>query len=576
MKHLFTLITVVCVVFLGSNSFGQICTPNTTYTATGIYPDTMPEATVSQSYNENITFVLPTDTSGFDFLNFEIISISLPVGLNWVCNNDANGCNYNPQDNIYGCVNVSGTPLLAGDYNITVSVLATLEIVGDVPTTFEVFMRVNPAQTNTTNDGFSMSGFSGCTPVTVEFTNNNPGLLQYAWNFGNGNQSAAENPAPQVYTTPGDYVVNYQAWDNLTTVNVYTLTGVTVNDMSGYGEGFPSFESADTYYKIFEDGVLFGQSSIIGDTDPPVSWTTSNLLDPTKTYTIEIWDSDAGELGFGADDYMGIHTMNIGGCNGCAAGSANIDYSITLQTILPVPSVVSVDTIRVYAYPGVPNIYFDSINHTLHTDSINNDLQWYFEGSPIAGATNASLVIDNSGDYSLVAISGGGCVAFSDTLLAVYCNQVAPVITQSGTELSVNNINGDLVQWYLNGNAIPNAVSNTLPITNGGNYTVILTSELGCAYESVVYNSTLGVNMIEKKPFAIFPNPSEGIVYMKVNVLDNAFNVCVRDMSGRIVKTINSKDELVGGINLIEYGKGVYLLEVNFSNHQYVERIVIK
>jgi hypothetical protein len=536
----------------------------------------MPEATVSQSYNENITFVLPTDTSGFDFLNFEIISISLPVGLNWVCNNDANGCNYNPQDNIYGCVNVSGTPLLAGDYNITVSVLATLEIVGDVPTTFEVFMRVNPAQTNTTNDGFSMSGFSGCTPVTVEFTNNNPGLLQYAWNFGNGNQSAAENPAPQVYTTPGDYVVNYQAWDNLTTVNVYTLTGVTVNDMSGYGEGFPSFESADTYYKIFEDGVLFGQSSIIGDTDPPVSWTTSNLLDPTKTYTIEIWDSDAGELGFGADDYMGIHTMNIGGCNGCAAGSANIDYSITLQTILPVPSVVSVDTIRVYAYPGVPNIYFDSINHTLHTDSINNDLQWYFEGSPIAGATNASLVIDNSGDYSLVAISGGGCVAFSDTLLAVYCNQVAPVITQSGTELSVNNINGDLVQWYLNGNAIPNAVSNTLPITNGGNYTVILTSELGCAYESVVYNSTLGVNMIEKKPFAIFPNPSEGIVYMKVNVLDNAFNVCVRDMSGRIVKTINSKDELVGGINLIEYGKGVYLLEVNFSNHQYVERIVIK
>ncbi len=576
MKHLFTLITVVCVVFLGSNSFGQICTPNTTYTATGIYPDTMPEATVSQSYNENITFVLPTDTSGFDFLNFEIISISLPVGLNWVCNNDANGCNYNPQDNIYGCVNVSGIPLLAGDYNITVSVLATLEIVGDVPTTFEVFMRVNPAQTNTTNDGFSMSGFSGCTPVTVEFTNNNPGLLQYAWNFGNGNQSAAENPAPQVYTTPGEYVVNYQAWDNLTTVNVYTLTGVTVNDMSGYGEGFPSFESADTYYKIFEDGVLFGQSSIIGDTDPPVSWTTSSLLDPTKTYTIEIWDSDAGELGFGADDYMGIHTMNIGGCNGCAAGSANIDYSITLQTILPVPSVISVDTIRVYAFPGVPNIYFDSINHTLHTDSINNDIQWYFEGSPIAGATDASLVIDNSGDYSLVAISGGGCVAFSDTLLAVYCNQVAPVITQSGTELSVNNINGDLVQWYLNGNAIPNAVSNTLPITNGGNYTVVLTTDLGCAYESAVYNSTLGINMIEKKPFAIFPNPSEGIVYMKVNVIDNAFNVCVRDMSGRIVKTISSKDELTGGINLLEYGKGVYFLEVNFSNHQYVERIVIK
>jgi hypothetical protein len=421
-----------------------------------------------------------------------------------------------------------------------------------------------------------MSGFSGCSPVTVNFTNNNPGLLQYAWNFGNGNQSSIENPAPQVYSTPGDYIVNYQAWDNLTTVNVYTLTGVTVNSMSGYGEGFPSYESADTYYKIFEDGVLFGQSSIIADTDPPVSWTTSNLLDPTKTYTIEIWDSDAGEFGFGADDYMGIHTMNIGGCNGCAAGSANINYSITLQTILPVPSVVSVDTIHVYGYPGVPNIYFDSINHTLFTDSISNDVQWYFEGSPISGATSASLVIDNSGTYSLVAISEGGCVAFSDTVDAVYCNEAAPVITQTGNELSVNSSGGNLIQWYLNGTIIPNAVSNTLPISGGGDYTVILTSSVGCKYESAVYNSTLGISVAEKKPFAIFPNPSEGVVFVKVTSNDDTFKINVRDMAGRIVKTINSKEELSGGINLSEFGKGAYLLEVNFSNAQFVERVIIK
>ncbi len=576
MKHLFALITGFCTIFAGGFSFSQICTPNTIYTATGIYPDTMPEGNVSQPYSEDITFVLPTDTSGFDFLNFEIISISLPVGLNWVCNNDANGCNYDPQANIYGCVNVSGTPLLAGDYNITVSVLATLEIVGDIPTTFEVFMRVNPAQTNTTNDGFSMSGFSGCSPITVDFTNNNPGLVQYSWDFGNGNQSSIENPAPQVYTTPGDYIVSYQAWDNLTTVNVYTLTGVTVNGMSDYGETFPSYESADTYYKIFEDGVLFGTSSIIADTDPPVSWTTSNLLDPTKVYTIEIWESDVGEFGFGGDDYMGIHTLNIGGCNGCAAGSANINYSITLQTILPVPLVVSVDTIHVYGAPGVPNIYFDSINHTLFTDSISNDLQWYFEGSPISGATNASLVIENSGAYSLVAISGGGCVAFSDTLDAVYCNQAAPVITQTGNELSVISVPGNLVQWFLNGTAIPNAVSNTLPISNGGNYTVVLTSSVGCEYESAVYNSTLGISILAKKPFSIYPNPSEGIVYVKVTTAADDFKINVRDMSGRIVRTINSKEELNGGINLSEYGKGVYLLEVNFSNSQFVERVIIK
>jgi hypothetical protein len=301
-----------------------------------------------------------------------------------------------------------------------------------------------------------------------------------------------------------------------------------------------------------------------------------NLLDPTKTYTIEIWESDAGEFGFGADDYIGIHTLNIGGCNGCAAGSANIDYSITLQTILPVPSVVSADTIHVYGIPGAPNIYFDSINHTLYTDSISNDIQWYFEGSPISGATSPSLVIENSGAYSLVSISGGGCVAFSDTVDAVYCNQAAPVITQTANELSVNNTTGNLVQWFLNGTAIPNAVSNTLPITNGGNYTVVLTSPFGCEYESTVYNSTLGILVTQKKPFTIFPNPSEGIVYLKVNSNDETFKINVRDMAGRIVKTIHSKEELTGGINLSEFGKGAYLLEVNFSNAQFVERVIIK
>jgi hypothetical protein len=86
----------------------------------------------------------------------------------------------------------------------------------------------------------------------------------------------------------------------------------------------------------------------------------------------------------------------------------------------------------------------------------------------------------------------------------------------------------------------------------------------------------LGISILAKKPFSIYPNPSEGIVYVKVTTAADDFKINVRDMSGRIVKTINSKEELNGGINLSEYGKGVYLLEVNFSNSQFVERVIIK
>lgn len=567
------MISALFIVSAGNLSWSQ-CSPNTIYTAPGIYPDTMPEGMVSQPYSEDITFVLPTDTSGFDFTNFEIVSISLPVGLNWVCNNNSNGCNYNPQVNQYGCVHVSGTPLLAGDYNVTVSVMATLSVVGTFPSTFEVFMRINPAEVVTTNDGFAMSGFSGCSPVTVEFTNNNPGLLAYEWNFGNGNISTLENPAPQVYTTPGDYVVTYKAWDNLTTVDVYTLTGLTINSMSGYGEGFPSYEDADAYYKILQNGNVIATSSIITNTDPPVSWTANNILDPALPYTIEIWESDAAEIALGGDDFMGSHVINIGGCSGCAAGSANISYTITHQQILPVPLVNSVDTIHVYGLPATPSISFDSINHTLHTTSTGNSLQWYFEGSPVAGATNSSLVITNSGLYSLVAINAGGCVAFSDTIQATVCETFVPAVSQAGQELEVQNPNGYAVQWYLNGTAIPNAVSNTYPLTQGGSYTAILTNPLGCHFTSQAFISTLGISKLEQNPFVVFPNPSTGIVYVKSNLSDNTFEAVVMDMSGRTVYAAEAENNT--GIDLSNYGKGVYMLQIKSGGKYYTERLIIK
>ncbi len=87
--------------------FGQICTIDYSQTQTGIYPDTLPTGYVGQAYNTDVTFVMPLDTLGYDFTNFHIMSVSLPVGLSWQCNNVANNCDYNPQVSQHGCVNIS-------------------------------------------------------------------------------------------------------------------------------------------------------------------------------------------------------------------------------------------------------------------------------------------------------------------------------------------------------------------------------------------------------------------------------------------------------------------------------------
>ena len=136
MKNL-PLIIVSALLAFSFSSYSQ-CTIDFSQTQPGIYPDTLPDGMVGQPYSEDITFVMPTDTSGFNFTNFYIQAVSgLPFGLNWVCNAQGNGCNYDPQSNIYGCMNVSGTPIQPGVYPLTVNVIATLQILGDVPATFD-------------------------------------------------------------------------------------------------------------------------------------------------------------------------------------------------------------------------------------------------------------------------------------------------------------------------------------------------------------------------------------------------------------------------------------------------------
>ncbi len=554
------------------------CTPNYSYTSPGIYPDTMPTGYVNQPYSEDISFVLPTDTQGYDFTNFEIVSIALPVGLSWQCDNFANGCNYNPQVNQYGCVNVFGTPLLAGQYQVDVSIIADLTIVQGVPTTFSVFMEILPDTTPVSNNGFGMVGSIGCAPLTVSFTNNNPGLLSYNWDFGNGNTSTLENPTPQIYTTPGDYVVSYEAFSNLDTIELYTLTGVDVTSMSGYGGGFPSYDNADTYYKIFENGTLFNQSSFIADTDPPVSWATSLILNPANTYTIEIWEADdsAGEVILGADDYIGSHTMNLSGCNGCAAGNSTINYAINYQQILPSANIVSVDTVHVGDYPIAPTLSFDSLNSTLSFSNLGDVYQWLLNGVVIPGATDTSLVIDSSGYYSVIAYNAYGCSAYSDSIVGIYCSPTFEPNIQlnaSGDLEVTNSMNYD-IQWIMGTNPIPGDTNLTCTPQAPENYFVLLTDPFGCEYLSDYIFVNVGLNENETASWKVYPNPAKDQLRIDVDGA-SVDRLELVDITGRVVKQIDEIDE-VTQIDLSEINNGAYIVKIYQNQSVWSTQLLIQ
>jgi hypothetical protein len=529
---------------------------------------------VGQSYSEDITFVMPTDTSGFDFTNFYIQSISgLPFGLNWTCNAAANNCNYNPQTNQYGCLNVSGTPLQAGVYPLTVSLIATLQVIGNVPTSFNT--QITILADTSSNSGFSISGGYGCTPLLTTFINNNPGYVGYFWDFGNGVTSTQENPSPQFYTAPGNYVVNYAAYNALTPD--YYLTEVQVLGIPN-NWGWPSDLNPDIYIRIYDGGMnLVYTSPTIDDTDPPVTFPIPNILLANQTYTVNVWDEDGGL--FGADDDLGSTTFQGNGPSGSStSGSTSIAY--TIQAVGPFPVISSSDTIQVFGYPNTPNI--DSTGLLLWTDSVNLSLQWYQNGNPVPGATTPTYQASVSGDYFVIATSPAGCYASSDTITIVICDSMfTPPIYQNG-HLLYTDTSSYSFQWFLDGNPIAGATGQLYTANVEGNYWVQLTAYNGCVYTSAVQivDFTSLANMeLNDASLRIYPNPSGGTFTLEMaNVKEQELELTILDISGRLVerRMLSAQESTIQETVQLNVSPGIFFVRISNGTAELQQRIVVK
>lgn len=574
MKTTFTLLYLLLSNFIQA----QNCTIDFTQTQVGIYPNVLPNGAVGQTYDQDITFVMPTDTMGYDFTNFQIISVALPVGLNWACNSNTTNCNYNPQVSPYGCVHIYGTPLLAGTYNIAVTVLADLTMLSGYPFVFELQLEISTAAASISNNGFTTTGAPACAPALVSFTNNNLGFLQYTWDFGNGNFSNQANPITQYYSNPGTYLVQYNAYASLDTTTVFTLENFHITSMSNYGGGFPSFDNADSYFKILQNGAVVYQSGIIGDQNPPVQWALNFNLNANTTYVLEIWEADASYLEpyFGNDDFIGSHVLNLNNCSGCIVGNSIINYAITTQQILPTPLLTTIDTIIIYDLPPTPVISYDSLTHTLSTPALGFSYQWYFNGSPITGATSSTYTLYQSGNYALVAINANGCIAFSDPLSAVYCNPYTQaLLSENNGTLSVSNIAQNAsISWLFNGNTIPNQQENTLISSANGTYQCIVTDAFGCADTTniILIDVGLATNPLELP--SIFPNPAKDFITVSLTTHWTGSLIELLDLRGKVLYSEEAAEQ-AHTIHFTSIQTGAYLLRLTHQSDQFRQMIFI-
>ena len=195
----------------------------------------------------------------------------------------------------------------------------------------------------------------------------------------------------------------------------------------------------------------------------------------------------------------------------------------------------SVYLLHVYIVPAVPVITAGGAlnicqgGDVLLSSSAASGNQWFLNGIAITGATGASLLVTQSGTYT-VQNGFAPCTSVSAAVVVnVTSLPVTPVISSTGTQICGSNTitlsssasTGN--QWYLNGAPVTGATASTYPAAIGGSYTVKV-QENGCT--SFVSNTISVVTASVPQTPVITASPSAVICAGNSAVLTAASSGC--------------------------------------------------
>jgi Secretion system C-terminal sorting domain len=445
-------------------------------------------------------------------------------------------------------------------------------------------MIINPSASTT--QGFSMAPSSGCAPHTVSFTNSVPSNgragFSYNWQLGNGLNTTLENPAPLTLGAAGNYPIRYTC--TIDTIgyflNSVDITASTCSDVFG---------SPDFYIKIKDPaGVeLLNTRPGIPNTAAPVTIPISPAIQlGVGTYTIEVWEEDNPPVD--ADDACGVISFTRTSTGSLSGGASTVNLSIAH----PTSTVVSTDTVRVFAAAVVPTItapatYYCELDSLKMTSSALAGNQWLFDGVAQPNATNRIYYAKNTGLYSVVHTTVNGCSAQSQvrnvsTVLAPqppYFFANGNVLTL--TDPSILPFNYSL-KWYKNGALLTGQTAQTYTLTASGDYTLEVTDmDTGCknSYTQGANFTNTDNSAVQNLSFRLSPNPARTAVLAVAHSNTTTLAAyTITDVLGRtILRKALQNNGLNESIDVSAFAKGLYnitLIDVNGAHA--TQRLVVE
>lgn len=195
------------------------------------------------------------------------------------------------------------------------------------------------------------------------------------------------------------------------------------------------------------------------------------------------------------------------------------------------------------------------------TAAANN--QWYKNGSVLNGATGRTLKVEASGTCTVATTSNGITTFAGPGLKITAIGTTKPKISTANLhDLQSDALTGN--QWFLNGQPITGATSQTLSITESGTYTVQVTVN-GCtsvASDPYVYVATGVINLGNDQYIRIYPNPVSTAVRLNWKINGSPkMNIQITDLQGHLMKQVSGLRQ-GDQILMATLPKGVYFIRI--------------
>lgn len=334
---------------------------------------------------------------------------------------------------------------------------------------------------------------------------------------------------------------------------------------------------------------------VLDTLDANLDWSTFEIIYSTHNVFSQI--AANGEVTFTFENIM-LPDSNVDepGSHG------TVIYKIRTDSLLPDPTVISNTAYIYFDYnaPVVTNTVFNTITSLQYPaasfvlgdvslcpgscvgftniSANGTSYQWSFPGGLPSSSTSANpsnICYTNPGnfDVQLIATNALG----SDTVNYPGYIEVYPLgaqaIVQSGDTLFANQGFVSYI-WYYNGNIINGATDYYYVATQNGDYNVISFDGNGCDIEAVAYNVMVGIADLQLQSVHIFPNPVKNIMHIQ-NV--NGAEISIFNLLGdKVMHLLPDASLKHAAIDVSEFSKGVYMVELKSGSQLYHVRVIVE